>query len=273
MSIVRPTPTEVHHFGGGYGAFASRGAVYSGSTTVPFTAASQANCILALRADLGIAVTGSNVTLWADQSGNGNDATASANHPQYTAGNNYVGFAAASTQSFLCNGIANALNNTDQACSVFAIAYRTDSLATRALMGVGRSTMYGLRVEGVSTQRLRAGRNDGTTVVTANSANSTFSDATWELMGVIVPGTTANMYTDTTGSPSTSAAAFDTGTITNGTATTNGRIGAASNTTTAIEHWDGRIAALCVYTANHTGATASAIVANLTAWGQSVGLL
>lgn len=64
-----------------------------GATGSPFALARLSGCVLWLRADLGITLSGSNVSGWADQSGNGNNASqgTSANQPSYNVADSQYG--------------------------------------------------------------------------------------------------------------------------------------------------------------------------------------
>lgn len=104
-----------------------------------FTPPDISGCILWLRADLGTTVTGAGVSLWEDQSGNGNDAdqTTDADRPALNAtgwstGLPTVDFDLANTEWLDMNGLSDA----STAYTVFAVLDKlTDSVVEQMLTG------------------------------------------------------------------------------------------------------------------------------------------
>jgi hypothetical protein len=170
--------------------FAYLGARYGISIPAPISnPMGVTNCALWLRADLGITLNGSNVSAWADQTGNGNSpvqATGTAQPALVASGINSLpslGFNGSS------QGLHMAGNLSFTPATLFSVAVSSTQTAPRAVMSDASNNRHLLYL--VGTNDMVMFENSGTISVTVTPTNP-------HIYGALVNGSSSTLYVDST---------------------------------------------------------------------------
>jgi hypothetical protein len=188
-----------------------------------FTPTSLSGCVLWLRADLGVTLNGSTVSAWADQSGNGNNASqgTAASQPTYNAttgpGGTLPGITFDGTSDMLnVNSLAAAFNGADLPFTFIVSAKMPADTVTRSVFSFGSSTVttrnirWRVIVSGATKNSIL--KTDDAVVAVMNNLNSPVTDDnTWRGIQALSSGTQAKLRNNNTMG---AFAAFSNGAIT-----------------------------------------------------------
>jgi len=167
-----------------------------GGTTAPFSPSDLSNLSLWLKADAGVTLSGLNVTAWADQSGNGNNATTYDVNPVYTesAKNGKPAITFSGSEMMTTANIFNGSNSR----TIFAVYYVNNEDTANTICGQTND----LEVVNGSFFLLQARSDlDGNPyLATANDdlIGSPFVNQTWKIAMADYNGTTGNLYSNGT---------------------------------------------------------------------------
>lgn len=138
------------------------------------------NCVLWLRADLGIVLNGSSVSQWSDYSGQGNHVTQSnaSLQPAYVSsaagGRPAVRFTRASTQKLVAASSSILNFERTQALTIFVVSVASGTPSDDSIVQKGNPIANGWGVHSVSTDNIRfAEANSGTNRLVTDITTST----------------------------------------------------------------------------------------------------
>ncbi|MGI9554876.1 MAG: hypothetical protein ACR2M6_02775 [Vampirovibrionia bacterium] len=167
---------------------------YTSDGTAPllWTPTQLTNVVVWLKADAGITLSGSDVTGWADQSGNSNDASASSSYPQLvtsaTNGLDVVSFDGAGSQISISDAASIDLNSSSGTIFIVQYSDTTPSTST-SNRAVSKGLSYGLGIgsDATNTDQVFATINGGS----QDSDPDAITNSVYQILGVVYDSSTS----------------------------------------------------------------------------------